>query len=101
MLDKLTDWLFDLFAEAFESLWDFLHDVAISIVDLVLAAVVGIASLIPVPTFMAQGLGSLFAALDGSILYMLTALGIPTALGMIGAAYLFRLGRKVATLFQW
>lgn len=53
------------------------------------------------PDFLASGLGSLFGALDGGVMWLVSQLGIPQGLAMLGTAYVFRLGRKVATLFQW
>lgn len=101
MLDRITQWFFDLFSEAFAALWDLITDVVIALLDLFLAAVVALLGLIPVPDVLAEGLGSLWAQLDGGIMYIVSALGVPEGLAMLGAAYLFRLGRKLVTLFQW
>lgn len=101
MLAEFTQWLLGLVKELFASLWSFITDAFIALVDLLVGALVGLASLIPVPSFMQGGLAQLFGSLDSPILYVVTAAGIPQALAIIGAGYGFRLARKVATLFQW
>ena len=101
MLKELTDWLVSLAKKVFGALWDFCVDIAIAIFDLILGALVGLVSIIPVPSFMSEGLQSLWGQLDGGVMYFVSAAGLPQALAMLGAAYLFRIGRKVVTLFQW
>ena len=94
-------WLVDAVKAVFGALWEFVTDAFIALVDLVLTAVVAALGLIPVPDVISQGLGSLWAQLDGGIMWLATQAGVPQAMAMFGAAYLFRMGRKVVTLFQW
>jgi len=101
MLKELTDWLFLLVRDALLALLDLLTDAFVTVVDLVCEAVVTVLALVPVPEFMSSGLAALFGQLDGGILYFVSVLGLPQALAIIGTAYVFRLGRKVITLFQW
>lgn len=101
MLGELTAWLVELVRSAFSALWSFVVDAAIGIVDLFIGAVTALASAIPVPDFLADGLAGVYAQLDPGIVYILGASGLPLALAIIGTGYAFRLGRKVATLFQW
>lgn len=101
MLAEFTQWLLGVVKEFFTALWSFFLDALVNIVDLIGAAVVGLLSMIPVPAFLAGGLQSLYGLLDPGIAYIASASGLPQALGIIGTGYLFRLGRKVATLFQW
>lgn len=101
MLTEFTEWLLGLVRAAFAAAWSFVVDLAVAIVELVVNAIVGLVSLIPVPEFMSSGLRALFGQLDPGILYLLAASGVPAALGIIGAGYMFRLARKFATLFQW
>lgn len=101
MLSEFTEWLVGLVKAALAALWDFIADAAVNIVDMLAQALVGLIALIPVPSFLQQGLQGVYGQLDPSILYLLAATGLPAALGIIGTGYLFRLGRKVATLFQW
>jgi len=101
MLQEFTTWLLSLVVKVFAALWDFVADAFINILDLLLSAVVGLISLIPLPAFISGGLQSLFSSLDPGILYLITSAGLPLGLGFIGAAYVFKLIRKVVTLFQW
>jgi len=101
MLKELTDWLLTLAREGFAALFNLVKDAFVWLVDAVVGAVVALVSLVPVPEFMSTGLAGLFGQLDSGILYFVTALGVPQALAIIGTAYVFRLARKVATLFQW
>lgn len=101
MFTEFTDWLFKLLKAFFTTLWDFVTDAFVHLLDLVLGAVVALLSLIPVPSFLSDGLHTLFANLDPGILWFASTLGLLQGLGFIGAGYLFRLVRKVVTLFQW
>ncbi|MCE4555008.1 DUF2523 family protein [Pelomonas cellulosilytica] len=101
MLEQLTNWLFNLVKGFFLALWNFVTDAFIGLVDMCVGAMVSLAALIPVPSFMSGGLQSLFGQLDPAIVYLVTASGIPAGLAIIGTAYVFRIGRKVVTLFQW
>jgi hypothetical protein len=101
MLAEFTSWLVGLVTKFFSALWSFVVDAFVNAVEMVANAVVGLLSLIPVPEFMHQGLQTLYAQLDPGIAYLVSAAGLPTALGIIGTGYAFRLVRKVATLFQW
>lgn len=101
MLKEFTDWLVKLITEGFKAAWDFVTDALISFFGMVVDAFVALVSTIPVPGFMSGGLGTIWGGLDPGILYILSACGIPAALGIIGAGYAFRLTRKLLTLFQW
>lgn len=101
MLAEFTAWLLDLVKGVFAALWSFVVDAFIGLVDLLVTAVVALLALIPVPEFLSQGLQGVYGQLDPAILYLLAASGLPAGLAIIGTGYLFRLGRKVATLFQW
>jgi hypothetical protein len=115
-MSKLFDWLWEKIAGAFEwlvqelwgllrdffaALWDFVVDAFVNLLDLVVGGFVALLSAIPVPSVFSQGLGSLWSQLDGGVMWIASSAGLPTALAMIGSAYLFRLARKVVTLFQW
>ncbi|PTT89365.1 hypothetical protein DBR42_07945 [Pelomonas sp. HMWF004] len=101
MLEQFTEWLARLVKAVINALWQFLVDLAISLVDAILSVLVGLIALIPVPSWLSQGLQGFYSALDPGIAYILGVTGMPVALAMIGTGYAFRLGRKVATLFQW
>lgn len=101
MLAQFTAWLIDVIKAFFTAIWTFVVDAVVNIVDLLLGALVSLLALIPVPSFLSGGLQSLYGLLDPGIAYVVSAAGLPQALSIIGAGYVFRLGRKVATLFQW
>lgn len=101
MLAEFTAWLVGLVKAFFAALWSFVVDAFIGLVDLVLSALIALFALIPVPAFLSDGLASVWGQLDSPVLYLVTAAGMPPALAILGAAYLFRLTRKVVTLFQW
>ena len=101
MLDAITGWLLDLFKRVFVALWSFVQDAFILLLDLLLSAIVAVLGAIPVPAQLSAGLGSLWSALDPAIIHFLTLFGLPQALALVGAAFVFRLGRKIVTLFQW
>jgi len=101
MLAEFTAWLVGLVKAFFSALWSFVVDAFIALVELLVMAVVGLISLVPVPQFLSDGLQSVYGQLDPGVLYLLSATGLPIALGIIGTGYAFRLVRKVVTLFQW
>lgn len=101
MLEEFTTWLLGLIKEAFSALWDFMSDVFVGLIDMLLTALVALFGTIPIPAFLSEGLGSVWSGMDGGAMYLLTALGVPQGLAIIGAGYAFRLVRKVVTLFQW
>lgn len=101
MLDAITRWFLELFRKVFTALWDFVSDILISVLDALLSAIVALLGAIPVPAQLSQGLGSLWSALDPAIIHFLVMFGLPQALALVGAAFVFRLGRKIVTLFQW
>ena len=100
-LADAVKWLWDLVKDAFTALFDLLKDLAVWIFDGILTAVGAAIAAIPVPAFLSTGLQSLFAGLDGSVLYFLGPLRLTEGFAMIGAAVAFRLARKALTLFQW
>jgi hypothetical protein len=101
MLAEFTAWLLSLVVRFFSTLWDFVTDAFVNVLDMYLSALVGLFGLIPVPAFMADGLQSFFSALDPGIVYFANSTGLFAGLGMVGAAYVFKLSRKVVTMFKW
>ena len=101
MLKDFTEWLLQLVGKLFDAVWDFISDLFVSIMTTVFDAIVSVFSAIPVPGWLSAGLAGPFAGMDSGVIYVLTACGIPAALALIGGGYVFRLARKVATLFQW
>jgi hypothetical protein len=101
MLTQFTNWLWHLLVGLVTPFWNFLTDLVISLFDGVVSAFVALIVAIPVPSFIAGGLGQYWGGLDQGVMYFVSAAGVPAALGLIGAGYAFRLVRKFATLFQW
>ncbi|WP_375575578.1 hypothetical protein [Paracidovorax oryzae] len=101
MLSEITEWLKALAIAVFTAAWDFVADAFISLFGLVVDGIIGLVTAIPVPDWMSQGLGVLWSRLDPGVIWLLSAVGVPAALGIIAAGFAFRLARKVLTLFQW
>lgn len=101
MLAEFTAWLKSLVISVFKALWGLVTDLLINFFDLVVTGFATVIAAIPVPAWMSGGLQALWVQLDNGALYVLSACGVPEALAIIGAGYLFRFGRKIATLFQW
>lgn len=100
MLTEFTTWLLNLVKEWWSTFWTFVSDAGINLLDMLGSAVISLIGAIPVP-FSGNSLATLWGALDPGVMWVLVAIGVPQALGLFGAAYAFRLVRKVVTLFQW
>lgn len=101
MLRDITQWFADLFIKVFTALFDLLGDVAVSIAAALFHAIGVVIAAIPVPDFMSGGLSTFWLAMPSGMVYLLTAVGAPQALAIVGSGFVFRLARKAATLFQW
>ncbi len=101
MLAQFTTWFLGLVAGWFTAFWTFVTDAVVWVADTVLTWVAAALNAVPVPDWLSHGLSTLFSALDGGTMFLLTEAGIPQALGIIGAGFGFRLLRKLVTLFQW
>lgn len=101
MLADFTKWLADLVRDIFKALWDFVTDILIEVFDLLMTAVVTLVGLVPIPESLSGGMAQLWANLDPALLYLSHQIGIPAALGILGAGWAFRLTRKLVTLGQW
>ena len=59
-------------------------------------------SVLPNPTFLAGvSLQTLFGQLGNDALFFVGQFRVGDALALVGAAFAFRMARKVVTLFQW
>lgn len=101
MLADFGNWLLSVIISVFEALWNFVSDVAVNVLDLVVSGFASLVAAIPVPGFLSGGLQSMWSGMDGGVLYVVSQCGVPAALAVIGAGYSFRLARKFFTLFQW
>ena len=100
MTDFAT-WLLDLIKALFKAGLDFLKDVFIAIVKMVLGLIGDVIAAIPTPEFTTNSLGSMFSKLDPMVLYFVSHLNLTACFGVLAAAFAFRMARKVVTLFQW
>lgn len=101
-LSKVTEWLLNLVKKIFEALWTFVYDVAVRIFDAVLSVIAGIINAFPAPSFLSTySIGGLLADISPTLLWFLAQFNIGAAFSVIGAAWVFRLGRKALTLGQW
>jgi hydrogenase-4 membrane subunit HyfE len=100
-LDEITAW----FKRQFEALWNaliqFFQDAFAWVLEGVLELFATAIEAIPVPSFLENGLGTLFANLDPSVLYFVGLFRIPEGLTILAAGVGFRLLRKLFTLGQW
>lgn len=100
MTDFAT-WVLGLVKALFQPIWDFLTDFLVATVGAIFHAVTLLISAIPSCGCFAGGLQAVYSGLHPGIAYSLDQLGIPGLLACVGAAFIFRLGRKIVTFFQW
>lgn len=95
-------WIFGLVKALFLAFWDFLQDLFIAILDLLLTALLVVFKALPLPDFLhTGGLQTLFSAIPGDVWFFASHFRLGECMAMFGAAITFRLARKAATLFQW
>ena len=101
-LSALAKWLNDAFVAVFVALWQITEDLMIDGLDLFLQGVSAVLSALPTPTFLnGVSLQSLFGQLGSDMLFFFGQFRIGDAIALVGAAFAFRIARKVVTLFQW
>lgn len=99
---NLVDWAVLVLKNLASAIYALLADVVVGTFNLLLAVVLVPLSLLPAPGFMQSGgLQALFNGISPDIWYFAHSLRLGECLAMFGAAVVFRLGRKIATLFQW
>lgn len=100
-LDDLTAWI----KRQLEALWnaflEWTEDAFAWTLESIMGVFADIVEALPVPDFLQQGLGVLFANLDPGILYFVGQFRIPEGLAMLGIGVGFNLLRKLFTLGQW
>ncbi|QCX48948.1 DUF2523 family protein [Ralstonia pseudosolanacearum] len=101
-LSALAKWLDDIFVAIFLALWQITEDLFIDALDLFLQGLSAVLGTLPAPAFLTGiGLQSLFNSLGGDVLFFFGVFNIGQGIGLLGAAWGFRMARKVVTLFQW
>lgn len=102
VVSGLTGWFSTTLPNFFRSLVKLIKDIPISILGAVLSLVSTIVDAIPVPDFMKDfSLGQLLGSAGSDVGFFMSALRISDGFVVVGAAYAFRLLRKLLTLFQW
>lgn len=100
-MSAFADWLLALVKDIFKAAWDFLSDIFISILELFLQGFLTLITAIPVPSFVTSGLGSALSGIPSDVWYFAGHFKFAQCFAILGAAFTFRLLRKVVTLFQW
>lgn len=100
-IDAALAWFAESYMAGFNAITGWLKDFVVWVLDALLSGVAVLLEAIPVPSFMAGGLGGLFSALPQSLVYLLVETGMVAGLAVIGAGVLFNLTRKLLTLGQW
>lgn len=101
-LSAFANWLDQIFVAVFGALWSITEDLFIDTLDLLLQGVTAVLGTLPAPAFLAGvSLQTLFGSLSGDVLYFFGVFNIAQGIGLLGAAFAFRMARKVVTLFQW
>lgn len=101
IISDFAAWLLSIVASLVNSFFVLLGDVFIFAIDQMLAGLVWMLGFVTVPEFISDGINAFWLPLDDTLTYFLASAGVIPALAMIGVGYLFRLTRKVLTLFQW
>lgn len=105
-MTKFAEWLLVLVKDLFDAVWNFLGDVVIYLMGLLLQAVVSTMNLIVLPCFMSvsaggSALSSAFSLIHPAILYFASMLHLDRCFAMLSCAIIFVFARKALTLFQW
>lgn len=101
-LSAFAKWLLAGFVAVFDALWHIEEDLFIDGLDLLLNGFSSVLSVLPNPTFLAGvSLQTLFGQLGNDALFFVGQFRVGDALALVGAAFAFRMARKVVTLFQW
>lgn len=101
-MTEFAEWLVGLVKDVIKAAWDFLTDLAVSLLDALLTAILSLIGAIPVPSFMTGGsFQGLISAISPDVLWFASKFRLSECFAILGAAVLFRLTRKALTLFQW
>lgn len=96
-----ADWLLELVKKAFDAAWDFITDIFVSILAAFLDAISTLLGALPVPSFMSGGLSTVLGQISPDVWFFASHFKFSQCFAVLGAAVVFRLTRKVLTLFQW
>lgn len=101
-LDDLTNWLREQLERLFNFLVQLVKDAILWLLEAMLDLGALIIEAIPVPDWMGNySIAGMLGQAGPTIAWCVTTFRIGEAMTIIGAAYAFRLLRKVLTLGQW
>jgi len=101
-LNAFAAWILSLVGSVFQAAWDLISDAFIALGDAFFQALAAIIVALPAPSFLTSAsLQSAFSNMSGDILYFLGVFQIAPGIALLGAAFGFRMLRKIVTLFQW
>lgn len=79
----------------------FIKEIPLELFEKLLEAIRAVLNAVPVPEFALHGLQALADGMHPLTGYLLAQSGVAQGFALIGLAYVFRLLRKICTLFQW
>ena len=101
-LGDLTAWLWKTLKLFFDALVDLLGDMFLRTLEQILACILFVLSLLPLPEFMSgQSLGGMLANGGSTILWFATLFQVGPSLVAIGTAIVFYLIRRILTVGIW
>ena len=100
-MSDLAKWLLQLLKDLLATVIDIAKDVFIAIVKMALDVLAAVLSAIPVPEFAKTGLSQIIGSIDPAVWYYASHLRLGQCFAVLGAAFAFRMARKLLTLFQW
>lgn len=101
-LIKLTDWLREQMIAMFQAYLNLLQALFMIWLKQMCGVWLTLLDLLPVPDFLANySMCTLLSQAGPTVGWVLNSFRIAEGLGLIGAAFAFRLSRKFLTLFQW
>jgi len=92
-----VDWVIDIAI----IILTFFKDLVLTLFELMLDGIVFVFNALEPPQFITDGLSSITGAIPAPVVYFLGQSGLAEGLAMLGAAYTFRLLRKLVTLGNW
>lgn len=96
-IDAILLWIVNFFLACIE----FLKGVILDVFEKFLEGIRVVLSSIPIPDFLSHSMQQSFDGMGPLLLFLIGHSGVVPALSIIGAAYVFRLLRKIFTLGQW
>jgi len=101
-LQQWKDWVVQQLEQWWNDVEEFAHERSLDVFDALLSCVDFVVNQIPVPAFIeGHSIGNYLGSAGPTIGWIATELRVAEGLGFIGAAYAFRLLRKIVTVGFW